>query len=116
MKAHTMKTEKQHTNAIIDMISEKYSLVFIPAENLANRFGFDIEEEEGLSEFKRWTSRVGIRQVPKRPGFYDPKAVRERLDALQETAPANDNQTNEISVDPMSLTEQRRLRNAQKGK
>jgi hypothetical protein len=115
MKAHTMKTEKQHTNAIIDMISEKYSLVFIPAENLANRFGFDIEEE-GLAKFKRWTSRVGIRPAPMRPGFYDPKAVRERLDAFHQTTPANDN-VPEPSPDALvDHVANRRLRNAQKGK
>ncbi|WP_407492358.1 hypothetical protein [Pseudooceanicola sp. MF1-13] len=110
-----MKTEKQLGNSIIEMISEKYSLIFIPVENLAIQFGFETDEA-GLAKFKRWTSRVGIRPAPMRPGFYDPKAVRERLDAFHQTTPANDNVPEPSPDAPVDHVANRRLRNAKKGK
>lgn len=110
-----MRTDDQHQTSAVEMIANAFMLAFISAENLAERFGFDTDED-GLQKFKKWTYRVGIPAAPKRPGFYDPKAVREALDAFYRPTQANDNQPDRISETPMSLTEQRRLRNAQNGK
>lgn len=115
MKANIMTAQNHHQLPAVDLVANAFTLVFIPAEVLAQRFGFGVDEA-GLKAFKSWTSRVGIRTAPKRPGFYDPKAVRERLDAFHQTTPEHDAGPAVPSEEPVNLTEQRRLRNAEKGK
>lgn len=57
-------------------------------------------------EFRDWCQKCGIEPVPGRSNYYDPKAVRHRLDALQGLLP-----TDKIAR-PVSLVEQRRARRA----
>ncbi|WP_146010380.1 hypothetical protein [Acidimangrovimonas sediminis] len=56
------------------------------------------------SGFRSWCAKLGIKTVPGRSNIYDPKHVRERLDAAQGmNAPAA----------PASLVAQRRARRGQ---
>lgn len=57
-------------------------------------------------KFRNWCQKCGIEPVPGRSNYYDPKAVRHRLDALQGLLPAGKND------ETVSLVEQRRARRA----
>ena len=83
-----MTTLTNPMNKTADEIADMFALVLIPELNLAIRMGYE-PTEKGISELKLWTSKVGIRQAPRRRGFYDPKHVREKLDAYYAPKPAN---------------------------
>ncbi|WP_323716229.1 hypothetical protein [Paracoccus aminovorans] len=77
----------------------------IRAEDLAEEWGY----AGANSAFRNFCAKLGLRHVPGRPGWFDPKHVRQRLDAAQGM---------EILVPPRgadgaaSLVAQRRARNA----
>ena len=75
-------------------------IVLIPERDLARALGF----KQVSWRFKEFIDRADIEPVPGRPGFYDPKLVRARLDAMQK-------QPGETDA-PVSLTQQRRKRRA----
>jgi len=76
-------------------------ITLIRAEDLAAAWGY----AGANTAFRDFCARSGIRPVPGRPGWYDPRHVRHRLDALQGLdttfAPAQQ---------PLSLVEKRRAR------
>ncbi len=73
----------------------------ISAEDLARRLGY----AGANNAFRDWCAQVGIKPVPGRRGFYDPVAVRRRLDVVQGLADATPD-----GARPMSLVEKRRAR------
>jgi hypothetical protein len=75
------------------------AITLIPERELARAFGF----KQVSWKFRDFIAQAGIEPVPGRPGFYDAKIVRARLDAIQQ-------QPGE-SAAPMSLTQQRKRRN-----
>ncbi|WP_210528336.1 hypothetical protein [Rubellimicrobium arenae] len=59
-------------------------LVMLTGDQLARLQGF-----EGVtSSFRSWCTQVGITTVPGRRDIYDPRHVRQRLDAIQMNHPA----------------------------
>lgn len=82
-------------------------LVLISGDELASLMGYD-----GVTgRFRAWCRELGIKAVPGRTNVYDPKHVRERLDAAQ--GMANSPQTVAgASPEPvqLSLVEKRRAR------
>jgi hypothetical protein len=75
----------------------------ITEAELATYLGFDGRQKA----FRAWCKSMGITPLPGRKDVYDPKLVRQRLDAAQGLAP-----TVSANVDhpPLSLVEQRRAR------
>lgn len=77
----------------------------IRAEDLAEEWGY----AGANSAFRNFCAKLGLRHVPGRPGWFDPKHVRQRLDASQGmeilAAPKSTDGT-------ASLVAQRRARNA----
>ncbi|WP_323015991.1 hypothetical protein [Devosia sp.] len=51
----------------------------IRAEDLAEEWGY----AGANSAFRNFCAKLGLRHVPGRPGWFDPKHVRQRLDAAQ---------------------------------
>ncbi len=80
-------------------------LQLIPTPKLALMFGYS----EPTNSFYDFCRRNGISPVPGRRGWYDPKLVRARLDAVQgiEISGSEDKSV-------LSLVAQRRARRAQK--
>ena len=76
------------------------TIVLIPERDLARALGF----KQVSWKFRDFVNQADIEPVPGRPGFYDPKVVRARLDAMQK-------HTSETDA-PISLTQQRRKRRA----
>lgn len=74
------------------------NIVFVPERDLAEAFGF----KRVCWQFKEFLAYHGIEPVPGRPGYYDPKVVRKRLDEAQPEL--------NKSEAPISLTEERRKR------
>ena len=74
------------------------SVQLLPERELAFALGF----KRRCWQFEAFLAHLGIEPVPGRPGFYDPKLVRARLDAVQPHL--NRTETN------VSLTEERRKR------
>lgn len=77
----------------------------IPTPELASLFGY----AEPSASFYDFCKRTGISPVPGRRGWYDPKLVRARLDAVQGMTEAVRD-----AVSKPSLVAQRRARRAQK--
>jgi hypothetical protein len=77
----------------------------IPTPKLALLFGYS----EPSASFYDFCRRTGIAPVPGRRGWYDPKLIRARLDAVQGISEAE----REEALQP-SLVAQRRARRAQK--
>lgn len=77
----------------------------IPTPELALLFGYN----EPSASFYDFCRRTGIAPVPGRRGWYDPKLIRARLDAVQGISAAE----REAATQP-SLVTQRRARHAQK--
>ena len=77
----------------------------IPTPELALLFGYN----EPSASFYGFCRRTGIAPVPGRRGWYDPKLIRARLDAVQGISAAE----REATTQP-SLVAQRRARHAQK--
>jgi hypothetical protein len=77
----------------------------IPTPELALLFGYN----EPSASFYDFCRRTGIVPVPGRRGWYDPKLIRTRLDAVQGIS------ATEREAEPqLSLVAQRRVRRAQK--
>ncbi len=76
----------------------------IPTPELASLFGYN----EASASFYDFCRRTGIAPVPGRRGWYDPKLVRARLDAVQGMTEAMRD-----AVSKPSLVAQRRARRAQ---
>ena len=74
------------------------SVQLLSERELAAALGF----KQVSWKFREFIDQADIRPVPGRAGFYDPKLVRARLDAMQ-------NNLDETSAD-FSLTQQRRKR------
>lgn len=80
-------------------------IVLIRAEDLAEEWGY----AGANSAFRSFCAKLGLRHVPGRPGWFDPKHVRGRLDAAQGLEVL----TPQRGVDgATSLVAQRRARNA----
>lgn len=77
----------------------------IPAPELALLFGYN----EPSASFYDICRRTGIAPVPGRRGWYDPKLIRARLDAVQGISA-----TEREAATQSSLVAQRRARHAQK--
>ncbi len=77
----------------------------IPTPELALLFGYN----EPSASFYDFCRRTGIAPVPGRRGWYDPKLIRARLDAVQGISAAE----RDAASQP-SLVAQRRARRAQK--
>ncbi|PHQ80720.1 MAG: hypothetical protein COB65_10935 [Thalassobium sp.] len=77
----------------------------IPTPELALLFGYN----EPSASFYDFCRRTGIAPVPGRRGWYDPKLIRARLDAVQGISAAEREATSQPS-----LVAQRRARRAQK--
>lgn len=77
----------------------------IPTPELALLLGYN----EPSASFYDFCRRTGIAPVPGRRGWYDPKLIRARLDAVQGISAAE----REVATHP-SLVAQRRARHAQK--
>jgi len=77
----------------------------IPTPELALLFGFG----EPSASFYDFCRRTGIAPVPGRKGWYDPKLIRTRLDAVQGI-----NAVERDAESRSSLVTQRRARRAQK--
>lgn len=80
-------------------------LVLITGEQLAEAMQYNCVN----GAFRAWCQKLGIRSVPGRVNLYDPKHVRNRLDAAHETEIGADQYQSESN----SLTEQRRIRRGQ---
>ncbi|WP_273524505.1 hypothetical protein [Rhodosalinus sediminis] len=90
---------EQQTSKLPEPVAQAVaSITFIPERELARAFGFG----KVSWKFRDFLDQAGIEPVPGRPGFYDPKIVRARLDAIQNYSDATNTQ--------MSLTQQRRKR------
>jgi hypothetical protein len=76
----------------------------IPTPELAELFGYN----EPSASFYDFCRRTGIAPVPGRRGWYDPKLVRTRLDAVQGMT-----EIMRDAVSKPSLVAQRRARRAQ---
>jgi hypothetical protein len=76
----------------------------IPTPQLALMFGYS----EPSTSFYDFCRRTGIAPVPGRRGWYDPKLIRARLDAVQGISAVE----REAATQP-SLVSQRRTRRAQ---
>lgn len=78
-------------------------VALIRAEDLAAAWGY----AGANNAFRDFCAKIGIKHVPGRPGWYDPRHVRHRLDAVQGLdaafPPAQQQQ-------PISLVEKRRAR------
>jgi hypothetical protein len=77
----------------------------IPTPELALLFGYN----EPSASFYDFCRRTGIAPVPGRRGWYDPKLIRTRLDAVQGISA-----TEREAESQLSLVAQRRVRRAQK--
>jgi hypothetical protein len=77
----------------------------IPTPELALLFGYS----EPSASFYDFCRRTGIAPVPGRRGWYDPKLIRARLDAVQGISAAEREATSQPS-----LVAQRRAHRAQK--
>ena len=77
-------------------------------QDLAKRFMIDDSVVFGAASFYDFCRRTGIAPVPGRRGWYDPKLVRARLDAVQGMTGAMRD-----AVSNPSLVAQRRARRAQ---
>jgi len=77
----------------------------IPTPKLALLFGYN----EPSASFYDFCRRTGIAPVPCRRGWYDPKLIRTRLDAVQGISA-----TEREAESQLSLVAQRRVRRAQK--
>lgn len=76
------------------------AIALIPARKLADAWGF----EGPTNSFREMCAKMGVKPV--RPGWYDPRHIRQRMDAVQGiTAPAAP------SPPVLSLVEQRKARN-----
>lgn len=85
-----------------------HMIELIPGEVLARSLGYD-----GVtSSFRTFCAQLGIRPV--RPGWYDPRFVRYRLDLAQGIAPAGSVAAN-APAGPVAgdLVAQRRMRRGQ---
>lgn len=72
----------------------------VPAADLAKLWGYSGPNDA----FRVFCTRIGVTHVPGRPGWYDPRLVRRRMDEAQGLAAAG-------STEPaLSLVEQRRAR------
>ena len=80
-------------------------LQLIPTPQLALMFGYS----KPSTSFYDFCRRIGISPVPGRRGWYDPKFVRNRLDAAQGICVTEREATGEAS-----LVAQRRSRRAKK--
>ncbi|WP_170509158.1 hypothetical protein [Ruegeria arenilitoris] len=75
-------------------------LTLIPEADLALAVGYP----KVSSKFRAWCKQCGIREVPGRPRFFDPKLVRQKLDEVQGISEV-------ANLDkPLSLVEARRAR------
>jgi len=82
----------------------EFQIQLISTPKLAALLGYG-EPSPSFYEFCR---RIGVAPVPGRRGWYDPKLVRARLDAVQGIEKA------QLSVEPrQSLVAQRRARRAE---
>lgn len=77
----------------------------IRAEDLAEEWGYASTN----SAFRNFCAKLGLRHVPGRPGWFDPKHVRQRLDAAQGMQILTSSLGSDIAA---SLVAQRRARNA----
>ena len=77
----------------------------IRAEALAEEWGY----ASANSAFRNFCAKLGLRHVPGRPGWFDPKHVRQRLDAAQGMEILTPSHGADAAV---SLVAQRRARNA----
>jgi hypothetical protein len=83
--------------------SDLNGLRLMTGEELAEAFRFS-----GVTNaFRKWCAEIGVASVPGRKNLYDPKHVRDRLDAIQGLQSQTNNP--DISVS-MSLVEKRRIR------
>lgn len=76
-------------------------IMLIRAEELADAWGY----AGANTAFRDFCAKSGIKHVPGRPGWYDPRHVRHRLDALQGLDAAFAS-----AQPPLSLVEKRRAR------
>lgn len=82
-------------------------LFLMTGEELATAMRFSGSHDS----FRGWCRNLGIKAVPGRRNIFDPKHVRERLNAAQSMSPINEAA---IAAKPISLVEERRARREQK--
>ncbi len=83
--------------------SDLNGLRLVTGEELAEAFRFS-----GVTgAFRKWCAEIGVASVPGRKNLYDPKLVRDRLDAIQ--GPQSQPINTDIAAS-MSLVEKRRIR------
>ena len=85
-----------------DEHAQRFGIGAVSGDDLARAYGY----AGATDAFRNWCRTLSISPVPGRPGYYDPKLVRMRLDAAQGMSPANGPATSVL--DPL---ETRRLRN-----
>lgn len=83
------------------------TVMIVTAEELA----LLVRYAGATSSFRTWLHRVGIEHLPDRPGHYDMKLVRNRLDAAQGLLRSPSAEAVHERPTPLEL---RRQRNAQK--
>lgn len=80
----------------------------ILADDLATLWGY----AGANNAFRDWCRKMNIHPVPGRPGWYDPRLVRHRLDQLQGLTPPPKPAGEDKQDSPKpSLVDQRRARN-----
>lgn len=76
-------------------------IALIRAEDLAEAWGYSGPN----SAFRDFCSKMGVKHIPGRPGWFDPKHIRHRLDAVQGIG------AQAAAAPTLSLVEQRKARN-----
>lgn len=77
----------------------------ISADDLARLWGY----AGANNAFRDWCRKMKILPVPGRPGWYDPRLIRQRLDEAQGLTPPT--KSAEQASPKLSLVDQRRARN-----